>query len=68
MSKTKCAIKACNEEAATRGLCKSCYQNARRRVEAGEFTWEELERKRIVRPTTRGRRSAMLDAALAAAK
>lgn len=35
----------CPNQARARGLCGTCYQEARRLVRSGEFTWEELEER-----------------------
>lgn len=41
----KCLIKSCNNLSAPalkRGLCMSCYGQAKRRVESGVTTWQKL--------------------------
>lgn len=35
----------CPNVAIARGLCAACYQEARRLVRSGEFSWEELEER-----------------------
>lgn len=39
----KCFIKVCVRPAAMRGLCLVCYGKAKKKVESGETTWEQLE-------------------------
>lgn len=50
-----CTVHGCKEPAETRGLCASCYQSARRRVQVGDTSWEKLERTGLCRPLRRGR-------------
>lgn len=38
----KCLIKACARPRAKRGLCLICYSQAKKKVEAGETTWDKL--------------------------
>lgn len=33
-----------------RGLCDSCYEAARRAVNAGDTTWVDLERRKLSKP------------------
>lgn len=41
----KCLVSACRngEGNGLRGLCMKCYSAAKKKVEAGEISWEELE-------------------------
>lgn len=62
-----CLVPGCNKTASgPRGLCNSCYHAAWRKVDLGEMTWEQLERKKLALPrsTVRVKRNA-LDRALA---
>lgn len=45
------------KRAHARGLCNACYVEAKRRVESGETTWEELEKAGLARPTSGNRSS-----------
>src|SRR5690348_15664757 len=42
--KTKCLYPGCAYYSCSRGLCASHYQAARRYVNAGKATWEQLEK------------------------
>lgn len=48
MSIRKCLTPKCQGTAAHRGLCLKCYSTAKRAVEGGETTWEELEQLGMV--------------------
>lgn len=39
-----CLVPACKKRVGgqTKGLCMSCYSKAKKKVDAGETTWEEL--------------------------
>lgn len=37
-----CKIKGCYRRQSQRGLCLVCYSKAKKKVEAGETTWEKL--------------------------
>ncbi len=39
-----CTIPNCKRKALHRGLCRACLTSAKRAVQAGKTTWEELER------------------------
>lgn len=41
----KCAVELCIRPAAAemRGLCMLCYSKAKKKVESGEVTWDQLE-------------------------
>ncbi len=49
----KCLTAGCNSQAAGskdfRGLCMKCYSSAKKYVESGSTSWEELERLGMVR-------------------
>lgn len=60
---TKCLVPGCqNPVGMTRGVCQSCYTNARRLIFEGKASWEDLERMGLVAPrkTTRGSRCSMM--------
>lgn len=38
----KCMTEKCDKEAQWKGLCRSCYGQARQLIDSGETTWEEL--------------------------
>lgn len=42
MSQAKCKITGCNRAKAQRGMCLMCYSRAKKKVDAGETTWEKL--------------------------
>lgn len=52
----KCLREGCSKPAVVdlRGLCMSDYSQAKRMVEAGETTWEELERMNLANPQDTG--------------
>lgn len=52
MNIAKCIISGCPAKAAAnmRGLCMRCYSRAKKKVEAGETTWLELEQLLLARP------------------
>ena len=53
MSLTKCIIKDCARTMATaayRGMCLVCYSAAKKAVEAGKTTWDELEQLELALP------------------
>ena len=45
LSKTKCLVPGCNNDAKTRGLCSTHYMYAHRLVTRGKTTWAELEKQ-----------------------
>lgn len=47
----KCMTSGCKQQAVTRGLCGSCYGNARMLVSRGRTTWEELAELEMIRPS-----------------
>ena len=47
---TTCITYGCEREIYTRGLCRSCYQRARRYIAAGETTWDELLKLGLCHP------------------
>lgn len=60
-TKTKCVVRGCGKEASgSRGMCQACYMAAWRRVNDGETSWPELEKKGLAKPRrpTREKRSA----------
>lgn len=64
----ECIIAACQRNAASgmRGLCLKCYSRAKKTVEAGQATWEELERMGLAESRADG--TDPFDAALQKAK
>lgn len=59
---------ACKNDFVARGLCRICYDAAKARVDAGEVTWEELEKAKLTRPLGYGRRVSPMHAAIDALK
>jgi hypothetical protein len=47
-SKGPCPTKGCTGEIAFKGVCRSCWGQAKTLIDAGETTWEELERMGLV--------------------
>lgn len=43
----QCMIPGCYGVASRRGLCLKCYGKAKKKVDAGETTWEKLEEKEL---------------------
>lgn len=39
----RCIVHECGREERSRGLCHACYMYARRRIDNGSTTWEEME-------------------------
>jgi len=48
----ECLLDGCDRPAVIRGLCRSCYQQAGRKVRRKEATWAELEEYGIALPKT----------------
>jgi hypothetical protein len=47
----KCIVPGCDAEASkTRGVCQNCYAAAKRLVDRGLSTWEELEFYNLILP------------------
>lgn len=46
--KKKCIVPGCRNRACWRGVCKACYFAAKRRINAGEVTDEELVRRKLM--------------------
>ncbi len=57
-SKT-CRVRGCKREASIREVCNSCYTSARKMVERGISTWEQLEQLGLVAAVHRQHRSPM---------
>ena len=53
MSKPNCIAKTCKRVASSRGLCRACYESARRQVSLGNRAWGELEDLGLVLPVDR---------------
>ena len=55
MSKTKngCLVEECRREPYARGMCRSCYESARRQIVAGNRSWEELVEMGLARTAQR---------------
>lgn len=50
-SKQKCMTPGCKRtDIVARGCCPGCYQSHKRRVQAGDDTWESLEERKLVLP------------------
>lgn len=48
MQQNKCVIEGCGRpraEALKKGLCMSCYSRAKKMIDAGKTTWNELENR-----------------------
>jgi hypothetical protein len=52
--------KSSNKWVYARGLCGACYNQARRMVERGVTSWEELERFGLSEATNKGTESTLL--------
>lgn len=62
MSKDKCLVPTCDSEGTRRGLCSSCRNAAKREIEAGRTTEEELIEKGLLNVKCRkGRLAVALD-------
>jgi hypothetical protein len=48
----RCKVPHCERDSECRGLCRSCYQSAYLLVSAGVTSWDELEKRGKVQPTT----------------
>src|SRR5689334_1181048 len=46
-----CLVEKCCRASSRRGLCLVCYSKAKRAVETGTTTWEELERLGLAGPS-----------------
>lgn len=55
-SKETCLV--CDRKRFVRGLCKPCYQAARRSVKQNKATWEELEHAGLILPAGLGGHSS----------
>lgn len=45
--KKKCIVPGCKNKACWRGVCKACYFAAKRKIEKGEVTDEELVKRKL---------------------
>jgi len=45
-----CCIPNCQRIGGKRGMCLVCYGKAKKKVEAGEVTWEKLEAAGLCKP------------------
>ena len=52
----QCLIEGCEELAASRGLCPTCYANARKAIRDGLVSEKQLVAKKLMVPSRRGRR------------
>ncbi len=43
ITKAKCLTDDCKGQAQYKGLCTTCYSEAKKLVESGKMTWERLE-------------------------
>lgn len=48
-----CNVKGCKSPQYCRGLCRPCYEAARRRILTGETSWAELETLGMANRATR---------------
>jgi len=48
--KPQCLVPDCTNPPEVRGMCRSCYQAARKRVADGQITWEQLEAEGLAQP------------------
>lgn len=59
----KCLIEGCDRKAKSRGLCDACYQVARKRVNGGVVTWNQLFALGLAIPAKRDtKKNAFADA------
>lgn len=42
--KEKCVTDGCVRDGISRGLCQTCYVSAKKIVDSGKYSWEELAR------------------------
>ena len=45
--KKTCLVRRCKRAVRARGLCDACYRAAKRKVQAEETTWDELESHKL---------------------
>lgn len=50
MNPVPCLTPGCNTDSRWRGLCSRCYGQAKRLIEKGETTWEELMGLGLAKP------------------
>lgn len=54
-SYVKCHTEGCEKRRMWRGLCRSCYGQAKKIMEKDEVTWEDLEAMGLTLPNTDGK-------------
>lgn len=54
----KCLTPTCTRKAVSRGLCQKCYFSAYLKIKQGRYTWEQIEKAGLCRPSTHESRSA----------
>lgn len=53
----KCIVPGCKNPEKWRGQCVNCYFDARDRILSGEITEEELLKRKLIKPSRRGRKA-----------
>lgn len=51
----RCCVPDCNKEARWRGVCQSCYGQAKRLIDDGKTTWTELEEMGLAVPDVKNK-------------
>ena len=49
-TRDECLAAGCPRPIYARGICRQCYESARRQIAAGRRSWDDLERLGVVLP------------------